>query len=77
MFNSAGSSFLPDGFINGMEDHLIVTAVTSAFLLCTYTIMSNDTEKPFIPIPESDTTTALIKATERSFDIIVPLSTTR
>jgi hypothetical protein len=39
--------------------------------------MSNDTEKPFIPIPESDTTTALIKATERSFGIIVPLSTTR
>jgi hypothetical protein len=39
--------------------------------------MFNDTERPFIPIPESDTTTALIRATECSFNIIFPLSTVR
>jgi len=37
--------------------------------------MAEVTGANFIPIPESDTTKALIGATQRSFDIIVPLST--
>jgi hypothetical protein len=38
---------------------------------------SHDTEHPLFTIPESETTVALIKATEGSFGIIVPLSTIR
>jgi hypothetical protein len=58
-------------FINE-EESLI--AIISNFLLYTYALMSTDTEESFIPIPDSETTTALITATERSFEIIIPLS---
>jgi hypothetical protein len=52
----------------------MMTPVISAFLLHTYTIMSDD---KLIPIPASETTMALITATERSFGIIVPFTTVK
>jgi len=48
-------------------------ALTLTFLPYTYAIMADETGMPFISIPQSNNTMALIGATQRSFDIIVPL----
>jgi hypothetical protein len=55
----------------------MITAIRSVFLLYAYAIMSNDTGKSSSLTLETNTTTALINATERSFAIILPLSTIR